>query len=118
MPLVAWPNIQNNNFSIFIFHENIRCIKSMIRHIRSISINIKNMVSCFVVLVHLMRVAFVELDEFLTIVVHPCVMLVSHLVANTILDVRPSCIQVCTPCILKLFFFNGLLLLLERLSLI
>jgi hypothetical protein len=65
-----------------------------------------------------MRVAFGELDEFLTIVVHPCVVLISHLLANAILDVRPSCIQVCTPCILKLFFFNGLLLLLERLNLI
>jgi hypothetical protein len=43
----------------------------MIRHVRSFSINIRNMVYCFVVLLHLMRVAFGELDEFLTIVVHP-----------------------------------------------
>jgi hypothetical protein len=76
------------------------------------------MVSCFVILLHLMRVVFDELDEFLTIVVYPCVMLISHLVFNVILDVRLSCIQVCTPCILRFFFFNGLLLLLERLSLI
>jgi hypothetical protein len=88
----------------------------MIRHVRSISINIRNIVSCFVVLLHLMRVAFGELDEFSTIVVHPCVVLVSHLIANTIIDVGPSCIQVCTPCILNPLIFNGLLLLLKRLS--
>jgi hypothetical protein len=43
----------------------------MKRHVRRISINIRNMVSYFVVLLHLMRVAFGELYEFLTIVVHP-----------------------------------------------
>jgi hypothetical protein len=42
----------------------------MIRHVRSISINIRNMISFFVVLLHLMRVVFGELDELLTIVVH------------------------------------------------
>jgi hypothetical protein len=68
--LAAWPNIQSNNFYMLIFHENIRYIKSMIRYVRSISIKIRNMVSCFVVLFHLMRVAFGELYEFLTIVVH------------------------------------------------
>jgi hypothetical protein len=45
--------------------------KNMIMHVRRISINIANMVSCFDILLHLMRVAFGELDEFLTIVVHP-----------------------------------------------
>jgi hypothetical protein len=118
MPLMACPNIQSNNFSIFIFHENIRCIKNMIRHVRSISINIRKMVSCFVILFHLMRVAFGELDEFLTVVVHPCVVLISHLVANTILDVGPSYTQACTPCMLNLLIFNGHLLLLKRLSLV
>jgi hypothetical protein len=39
----------------------------MIRHVRRISINIRNMVRCFVVLLRLMRVAFGELNEFLTI---------------------------------------------------
>jgi hypothetical protein len=43
--------------------------------------------------------------------------LVSHFVSNVILDMRPSCIQVCTPCILNLFIFNGLLLLLVMLRL-
>jgi hypothetical protein len=90
----------------------------MIRHIRSVSMDIRNMVSYFIVLLHLMRVTFGELDEFLTIVVHPYVMLVSHLIANAIFDVRSSCIQVCTPCILKFFFFNSFLLLLERLSVV
>jgi hypothetical protein len=45
-------------------------------------------------------------------------MLVSHFVSNVILDVRPYCIQVCISCILKLLIFNGLLLLLEMLSLV
>jgi hypothetical protein len=118
MSLVSWPNIQSNNFSIFILHENIRCIKSVIRHVRSISINIGKMVSCFVVLLHLMSVAFGELDKLLTIVVHPCVVFVSCLVLNAILDVGLSCIQVCTSCLLNLLIFNGLLLLLKRLSLV
>jgi hypothetical protein len=75
---MVWPNIQSNNLSIFIFHENIRCIKNMIRHVRSININNRNMVSCFIVLLHLMSVDFSELDEFLTIVVHPSIVLISH----------------------------------------
>jgi hypothetical protein len=90
----------------------------MIKCVISININIRNMVSCFIVLLHLMRVVFDELNEFLPIVVHPCIVLIFHLVANVILDVRTSCIQVRTSCILKLFFFNDLLLLLERLSLV
>jgi hypothetical protein len=81
----------------------------MIRHVRRISFNIRNMVSCFVVLLYLMRVAFGELDEFLTIGIHPYVVLISHLVTNAVFDIRPSCI-------LNLLIFNGILLLLERLS--
>jgi hypothetical protein len=81
-------------------------------HVRRASINIINMVSCFVVLFHLMRVGSSELDEFLTIAVHPLVVLISHLVTNAIFDVRCSCIQVCTSCILNLLIFNGLLFLL------
>jgi hypothetical protein len=57
-----------------------------------------------------------ELDEFLTFSVHPIVVLVSHLVANVILDMRHSCIQVCTSCILNLLIFDALLLPFERLS--
>jgi hypothetical protein len=60
----------------------------MIIHVGSISINIGKVVSCFVILLHLMRVGFGELDEFLTVVVHSYVVLVSHLVANVILDVE------------------------------
>jgi hypothetical protein len=46
----------------------------MIRHVRIISIKIRSigdMVSCFVVLLHLVRVAFGELNELFAIVVHP-----------------------------------------------
>jgi hypothetical protein len=49
-------------------------LPSYIRHVRSISINIRSMrgmVSCFVVLLHLVRVGFGELDELFAIVVHP-----------------------------------------------
>jgi hypothetical protein len=63
-----------------------------------------------------MRVVFGELDEFLTVIVHSCVVFVSHLVANAILDVGTSFIQVCSHCILNILIFNGLLLLLKRLS--
>jgi hypothetical protein len=120
-PLVVWPNIQSNNSIKFIFHENIWCIKSMIIHVRSININIRSiggMVSFFVVLLHLVRVGFGELDELFAIVVHPWIVLVSHLVPNVIFDVRPSCFQVCTSCILKFLIFNGILLLIKRLSLV
>jgi hypothetical protein len=47
----------------------------MINHVRSISVNVRRMrgmISCFVVLLlHLVRVAFGELDDFFIIVVHP-----------------------------------------------
>jgi hypothetical protein len=68
---VVWSNIQSNEHSMFVFHENIKYIKIMIRYVRHISINIRNIVSYFDILFHLMRVVFGELDEFLTIVVHP-----------------------------------------------
>jgi hypothetical protein len=71
---VVLHSIQSNNFFIFISHENIRYIKGMVRHVRSISINIRNMrdmVSYFDVLLHLMRVAFYKFDELLAIVIHP-----------------------------------------------
>jgi hypothetical protein len=78
----------------------------------------RGMVSCFVVLIHLMRDAFGKSNEFFVIVVHPYVVLVSHLVANDIIDMMPSYIQVCTSCIFKFLILNGLLLLLKRLSLV
>jgi hypothetical protein len=56
-----------------------------------------------------------KLDEFFTFCVHPSVMLVTGLVANSTLTVRSSHLRICTSCILKPLFFNGLLLLLERL---
>jgi hypothetical protein len=93
----------------------------MIRHIGSISINIRSiidMVSCFVVFLHLVRVGFDELVGLFAIVVHPSIVFVSDLVSNVILDVGPSFIQVCTSFILNLLIFNGLLLLLKRLSLV
>jgi hypothetical protein len=94
---------------------NIRCIKSM-RSIKIKTRTIRDMVNYFVVLLHFVGVGFGELDESFTIV-HSWVVLVSHLVPYVILDMRISCIQVCTPFMLNLFTFNGLLLLLVRLRL-
>jgi hypothetical protein len=77
---------------------------------------VRNIVSALdTFLLLLLDIILVELDELLTFCVHPSVMLVTSLVANSTLDVRSSHIYICTSCILKLLFFNGLLLLLERL---
>jgi hypothetical protein len=70
----TWSSLRCHNLQNLFFHENIICIKSMIRHVRIISIKIRSigdMVSCFVVLLHLVRVAFGELNELFAIVVHP-----------------------------------------------
>jgi hypothetical protein len=84
---------------------------------RSISIRIRNIVSNLgALLLLLLDIVLGELDEFLTFSVHPRVVLVIHLVANAILDMRHSCIQVCTSCILNLLIFNSLLLPFERLN--
>jgi ABC-type microcin C transport system permease subunit YejB len=64
----------------------------------------------------LFHIGLGELVEFLIFCVHPSVMLVTGLVANSTLDVRSSHIHICTSCILKLLFFNGLLLLFEGLG--
>jgi hypothetical protein len=86
------------------------------RNMRSISIRIRNIVSGLdALLLLLFDIGFGELDEFLTSCVHPRVVLGTIFVANSTLDVWPSCILEDTSSILKLFF-NGLLLLLERLS--
>jgi hypothetical protein len=78
---------------------------------------VRNIVSGLdALLILLLDIDFSELDEFLTFCVHPNIMLVTGLIANFTLDVRSSHIQICTSCILKLLFFNGLLLLFERLS--
>jgi hypothetical protein len=87
------------------------------RNMRSISMRVRNIVSGLdALLLLLLNIGLGELDEFLTFCVHPSVMLVTGLVANSTLDVRSSHINICTSCILKLLFFNSLLLLLERLS--
>jgi hypothetical protein len=87
------------------------------RNMRSISMRVRNFFSGLDALfLLLLDIGLGELDEFLTFFVHPSVMLVTGLVANSTLDVRSSHIHMCTSRILKLLFFNGLLLLLERLS--
>jgi hypothetical protein len=44
----------------------------------------------------------VNLDKFFTVVVHPYIVLVSFIIPNATLDMRPSCVQVFTSCILNL----------------
>jgi hypothetical protein len=84
---------------------------------RSISIRMRNIVSNLgALLLLLLDIGLGELDKFFTFSVHPRVVLVTHLVANDILDMRHSCIQVCTSYILNLLIFNALLLPFERLS--
>jgi hypothetical protein len=82
-------------------------------NLRSISIRIRSMVSGLVVLLLLLLdIGFGELDEFLTSCVHPRVMLVTSLVANSTPDVWPSYIQEDTSCIFYLFILLILNLLL------
>jgi hypothetical protein len=57
----------------------------------------------------LLNIGFDELDELLTIGVHPSVMLITGLVANSTPDVWPLCIQVGTSCIFNLFIHRVLL---------
>jgi hypothetical protein len=84
---------------------------------RSISIRMRNIVSNLgVLLLFLLDIGLGELDEFFTFSVHLRVVLITHLVANVILDMRHSCIQLCTSCILNLLIFNSLVLSFERLS--
>jgi hypothetical protein len=84
---------------------------------RSISIRMRNIVSSLgALLLLLLDIGLGELDEFLTFSVHTRVVLITHLVANVILDMRHSYIQVCTSCIFNLLIFNALLLPFERLS--
>jgi hypothetical protein len=86
---------------------------------RSISIRMRNIISNLsALLLLLLNIDLGELDKFLTFNVHPRVMLVTHLIANVILNMRHSCIEVYTSCILNLFIFNALLLSFERLSLV
>jgi hypothetical protein len=70
------------------------------RNMRSISIRIRG------------NVSLGKLDEFLTLCVYPRVVLVTIFVANSTLDMWPSCIQEDTPCIFYLFIILLLNLLL------
>jgi hypothetical protein len=89
------------------------------RNMRSISIRMRNIVSSLgALLLLLLDIGLGELDKLFTFSIHPRVVLVFSLVANSTLDVRSSCIHICTSCILKLLLFNGLLLLVERLGFI
>jgi hypothetical protein len=71
---------------------------------RSISISIRSIVSSLdVFLLLMLDIGSGELDEFLTSCVHSLVVLLTGLVANSTLDMWPSCIQVGTSCIFNLF---------------
>jgi hypothetical protein len=74
------------------------------RNIRSISIRIRSIVSGLDALLLLMlNIAFGELDESLTSCVDIWVVLITGLVANSILGMWPSCIQEDTFSIFDLF---------------
>jgi hypothetical protein len=77
----------------------------------------RNIVSNFgALLLLLLDIDLGGLHEFLTFNVDTRVVFVTHLIANAIVDMRHSCIQVCTSCIFDLLIFNALLLPFERLS--
>jgi hypothetical protein len=74
------------------------------RNMRSISIRIRSIVSALdTLLLLLLNIGLDELDEFLTICVHPRVMLVTIFVSNSTLDMCHSCIQEDTPYIFHFF---------------
>jgi hypothetical protein len=83
------------------------------RSIRSISMRIRNIASGLDSLLLLLLDIFLdELDEFLTICIHPRVVLVTIFVPNPTFDMWPSCIQEDTPYIFHLFILLILSLLL------
>jgi hypothetical protein len=83
---------------------------------RSISIRIRSIVSSLdILLLLLLNICLGELDEFLTLYVHPRVVLVTICVPNSTLDMCPSCIQEYTSCIFYLFILLILNMLLWRL---
>jgi hypothetical protein len=59
----------------------------------------------------MLDIGFGELVELLTSCVHPCVVLVTSLVANSTLDMWPSCIQEDTSCIFDHFILHVMNLL-------
>jgi hypothetical protein len=79
------------------------------RNMRSISIRIRGIVSgLYTLLLLLLDIDLDELDEFLTFIVHPRVVLITIFIANSILDMWPPCIQEDTSYI---FYFLILLIL-------
>jgi hypothetical protein len=72
--------------------------------------NIVSSLDCLLLV--LLNIGFDELDELLTIGVHPSVMLITGLVANSTLDVWPPCIQVGASCIFDFFTHKVLFFLL------
>jgi hypothetical protein len=88
----------------------------MIQHMRNkrgINIGIRDIVSGLDALLLLLSdISLVEHNEFLTLCVYPRVVLVTIFVANSTLDMLPSCIQEDTHSIFNLFsllFLNLLL---------
>jgi hypothetical protein len=74
------------------------------RNMRSMSIRIRSIVSGFdTLLLLLLNIGLSELDEFLTLCVHPRVVLVTIFISNFTLDIWSSCIQEDTPCIFHFF---------------
>jgi hypothetical protein len=74
------------------------------RNMRSISISIRSIVSGLdTLLLLLLDSGLGEPDEFLTLCVHPRVVLVTIFVSNSTLDMCHSCIQEGTPCIFHFF---------------
>jgi hypothetical protein len=82
------------------------------RNMRSISVRIREVSGPDALLVLLWDNSLGELDEFLTLYVYPRVVLLTIFVANSTLDMWPSCIQEDTPCIFYLFILLLLNLLL------
>jgi hypothetical protein len=112
-------HISSNYPTILILHNNIRCIKIMIRHIRNMRIicmnlrSIIGMIIFFLVFLPLVGDNLYDLDKFFAFVVHSCIVLVFFLVPNVTLDMRSSCIKVYTSCILNLLILILFLLFLH-----
>jgi hypothetical protein len=86
------------------------------RNMRGISIRIRSIVSGLdTLLLFLLDICLDELDEFLTLCVHPTVVLVTIFVSNFTLDMWTSYIQEDNSCIFYLFILLILNLLFWRL---
>jgi hypothetical protein len=72
LPLLVWPNMQDNGFFNLVSHKNIRSIKIHMRNMRNISVSIRSIVSGLdVLLFFLLDTGFSEFNEFLTFCVQP-----------------------------------------------